>query len=369
MKITSYQLGEHKIIESDNGALWWEAHAGLGAVQSGKCYLKGDILLLGPGESEEPGYLKREFLEKLKRFPKWDRTRYFCSNFFIHDCQSGKKLTESEISEWSGRQSTSHKDSSPGPFVESLPSEGLDPAAEISHKLGQHEITRKVNGQIWWKTYSGSGSLREGRCVVAGEILFLGTGATEESGNLKHAFLERLKQLPQWRATKYYCQSCSVYDCVTGKNVIGGEGAQPPSESPHTPIGGVLIPPARTISSSTPLPKHQRTSLVISAQSFLKQVAAKVGSEVERKIHGACLKYKPVWKSKNIKFDTTAPEDPVHRFSFKKWIARIGAFVFWIGAFILMVALLLLALLHDQWKSWERHQKNHDHSARHDRDH
>ena len=43
MKSTFYRLGEYKIIDSGTGALWWEAHAGLGALISGKCFIRGEI--------------------------------------------------------------------------------------------------------------------------------------------------------------------------------------------------------------------------------------------------------------------------------------------------------------------------------------
>ncbi len=39
MKATFCRLGEYKIIEDDNGALWWEAHAGLSALVGGKCFI------------------------------------------------------------------------------------------------------------------------------------------------------------------------------------------------------------------------------------------------------------------------------------------------------------------------------------------
>ena len=69
-----------KIIEDENGALWWEAHTGVGALKSGKCFLKGDVLFILPGKLEEPGFLKREFLERIKKLPQWEKSRYYCLN-------------------------------------------------------------------------------------------------------------------------------------------------------------------------------------------------------------------------------------------------------------------------------------------------
>ncbi len=104
MKATFYKLGEYKIIEDDNGALWWEAHAGVGVLIGGKCFTRGEILFIGLRESEEPGFLAREFLNRLDRFPKWERTRFYCLNYEICYCKFGRKLTNEELAAWSRGQ-------------------------------------------------------------------------------------------------------------------------------------------------------------------------------------------------------------------------------------------------------------------------
>ena len=50
----SYKLGRYKIIEGIGGGLWWESHSGVGSAQTGKCYLEGNILIIGPSETEKP---------------------------------------------------------------------------------------------------------------------------------------------------------------------------------------------------------------------------------------------------------------------------------------------------------------------------
>ena len=73
-----YRLSEYKIIEDENGALWWEAHTGIGALKRGKCFIMGDILFIGAVKIEEPGFLKNEFLEKLQPLTEWSKTKYYC---------------------------------------------------------------------------------------------------------------------------------------------------------------------------------------------------------------------------------------------------------------------------------------------------
>jgi hypothetical protein len=89
----SYKLGRYKIIEGTSGGLWWESHYGLGSVQTGRCFIEGNILILGPSEAETPGLLKREFIEHLYKLPAWEKTKYFCSSHAIHKCKTGGRVS------------------------------------------------------------------------------------------------------------------------------------------------------------------------------------------------------------------------------------------------------------------------------------
>jgi hypothetical protein len=327
VKATFYRLGEIKIIQS-GGALWWEAHAGLGASQSGRCIIRGNILLLGPVEAEESGYLKREFLESLRGIPLWDLTAYYCSSYSIHDCRSGRRL---ELPDWA--------DISLDPRN---PTENLD--TTITARLGQHEVSKKSDGQWWWRTCSGSDTLREGRCAVEGGILFLLASEKEDQGNLKDAFLEHLSRLPPWRATEYYCPSSVLYECRTGKNLIREGGPECD-----------FIPPARVIASSATLPDPQQPSPTDSTLPLFKEAAAAAGRAVQRRLDEVILKHELRHKSGDSKSDKTASRFSFQQSPFKKWI-------FW-GGGLLLAGLLSWVFLHDQWKSWDRHHKEHQHSA------
>ena len=89
----SYKLGRYKIIEGTSGGLWWETHYGLGSVQTGRCFIEGNILILGPSEAEPPGLPKREFMEHLDQLPAWEKTKYFCSSDAIHKCKTGGRVS------------------------------------------------------------------------------------------------------------------------------------------------------------------------------------------------------------------------------------------------------------------------------------
>ena len=69
-RAVSYKLGRYKITEDIGGGLWWESHSGVGNAKTGRCYLEGNILIIGPAETEKPGFLKTEFMEHLGQLPR-----------------------------------------------------------------------------------------------------------------------------------------------------------------------------------------------------------------------------------------------------------------------------------------------------------
>jgi hypothetical protein len=71
-------------------------------------------------------------------------------------------------------------------------------------------------GQLFWKSPSGLGSLKVGKCHIKGSILFLEPGKTELSSPKKREFIQQLICLPDWRRTKYFCPSYTIYYSNTG---------------------------------------------------------------------------------------------------------------------------------------------------------
>ena len=86
----SYKLGRYKIIEGTGGGLWWESHSGVGNAKTGRCFIEGNILIIGPSETEKSGFLKREYMERLNRLPPWRKTKYYCSSYAIYNCKTGR---------------------------------------------------------------------------------------------------------------------------------------------------------------------------------------------------------------------------------------------------------------------------------------
>ena len=219
MQHTAYRLGEYKILEYEHGDLWWETHIGLGSLKSGKCFINGDILFIKSSDSMGPGFLKGEFLDHLNKLPKWEKTKYYCASYKIQVCKSGRRkplfdgldsqLQDEVIIEKNGstqREIAKTEDKSVK----------ADTTDHISHKLGRYEIIEKNMGQLFWKSHSGFGSLKKGRCHIKGNILFLEPGETEPSSLMKREFMQQLFRLPDWERTKYFCPSYTIYYSNTG---------------------------------------------------------------------------------------------------------------------------------------------------------
>jgi hypothetical protein len=365
MKPTFYSLGEYKIIERDNGALWWEAHAGLSAFIGGKCFIRGEILFIGLAESEEPGFLANEFLNQLERFPKWGKTKHYCLNYTIYECRSGRKLAEEEIAAWSRTQTqlTEETDFSRTLLGKGNQEQGSDSTEDASFRLGRYEIIQKPTGQVRWRTPSGHTLLREGKSVIVEDILFIGAAETEEPGNLRRRFLERLGQLPEWKTTQYYSPSYALYDCGTGRSLAKGEGGSwPTAESPRKGEG--LSKRNAKLSATFKLPslKFRKVLRAIHTRADTPAAPTKesIGAEKEKREKGA--KNKSGREANADKLDRSNSDTAIQWLGRKKWI---GYFV----VFLLITSFLLLAVLFGYSKKEEGHHRRDDHPSSHRSDH
>ena len=221
MKEAIYRLGEYKIIESGTGQLTWEAHFGFGEFQMGRCFTKGSILFIGPPENCQNGFLKGEFLDDLKKYPKWGKTKFYCIGVGVHHCKNGKSVTKEEMMLWTfGR--------SPGEGIEihrGAPEIFSNCAAagkvleNAVYRLQRYEVIVKTDGQIFSRTYSGSNSVSSGNCFILENILFIGPQQNKPSNFNKRQFLANLRQLPIWDQTAYFSKRFSLHECEPGNEV------------------------------------------------------------------------------------------------------------------------------------------------------
>lgn len=221
MKKNIYKLGENKIIESDTGKLRWEAHFGLGSFQEGRCFKKGTILFIGPAESQRDGFLKLEFIDHLKPFQVWLKTKYFCRGLEVYHCKTGKRVAKEEMLLWmldrsinEGNSIYSEKPGECSNYISIMIETG-----DVAFRLQKFEIIKKTKGQIVWKTETGPNTVSGGNCIILEDILFIVLLQNEQTNLNKQHFLANLKQLPEWNQTKYYCPKLSLHDCKTGNSI------------------------------------------------------------------------------------------------------------------------------------------------------
>ena len=311
-----YRLSEYKIIEDENGALGWESHTGIGGLKRGRCFIKGDILFIGEGKIEEPGFLKNEFLEKLKPLPDWRKTGYYCLGNDLRTTKSGRRLTEKEMQAWEkGGFAGENKTDLPGaPLNMGYHPEWPAGAESTSYKLGNYEIVAKTDGQLWWKSHTGYNSFKVGTCCVSEDILFIGIKDHEESGGPKKAFLDYLSRLPEWSATRYCCSNCTLHECTTGIALTQEEKLDRP----------------------------------------------KAG--IKKTIPEAVINDKKDRKVRTGKPGLIRLIDIIHRHRIKTWIA-------WAAAFLAVTAALIAALIIGFWNNEKDHHREGKHSTSHHREH
>jgi hypothetical protein len=365
MKSTFYRLGEYKIIDSGIGALWWEAHAGLGALISGRCFIRGEILFIGPRESEEPGFLANEFLNQLERFPRWEKTKHYCLNYTIYECRSGRKLTEEEIALWprSQTQWTEATVFSGTSLGKGNLKRGSDSTEDRSYRLGRYEIILKPSGQVWWKTPFGHTGLRAGKSIIADDILFIGAGETEEPSNLRRQFLERLDQLPEWRTTQYYSPSYALYDCDTGRSLAKGEGGRwPTAECPREGEGLSKRNDKLSEIFNLHFLKLRKVLRAIHAHAGTRASLTMESTGAEKEKCEKEDKDKTSRETNASKLDLPSWDTAIQWLGRKKWIG-------YIAALILITGFLLMAVLVGHWKEEEKHHKRDGHPSSHRSDH
>jgi hypothetical protein len=202
MLTKNYRMGEYKIIESDSGELTWETHGGFGALQQGRCFRKGQILFMEPAEIDAPGFLKREFLEHLKKLSVWSKTKYYCNGVQIHHCTTNTTVTKKEMVLWGLKE---------GIKQTQVAYSGEN--REAIYRLLGYEITVKADGQMIWKKPAGPLTINQGTCAVSEDILFIGPSHDVETDVSRQRFVSDLKKLPIWDRTTYYSTKTWLCTC------------------------------------------------------------------------------------------------------------------------------------------------------------
>ena len=195
-----YRLGEYRITVYDNGLLQWEKLFNFGVQRSGKCFILGNILIIGHWDHEEAGYLQLEFSEKLQKLPFWNKTLYYCFSSELLDVSTGQSLTNDFLER----------------YIALISSTGSKPLMNLSpgmFRLGRYQITIDDNGKVSWQTYEGLDRVVSGPCAVESGLLLIGPKEHDDSYLSKREFLKKLNQLPKWDKSVAWCRSLVLRTC------------------------------------------------------------------------------------------------------------------------------------------------------------
>jgi len=182
-----YRLGELIIIEHSGVLLTWVTHIALGDQRSGKCFIIGNILVIGPWDHEEAGYLKLEFHEHLMKLPAWNKTRYYCFASGLWKVGTKQSLTSYLIEQLS---------------IDIIDMRAVNITLPSTFRLGRYKITVGENSIISWQTLRELNRTIGGTCFTESGILFIGPKENElDEGQSRKIFFNGLKLLPQWDKT------------------------------------------------------------------------------------------------------------------------------------------------------------------------
>lgn len=199
---SAYRFGEYQITEYDDGVLRWVAHHGFGEQRGGRCYIVGDILVIGQFLHEEIGYLKGEFLDRLEKLPVWNRTKFYCFDSELFDVFSGKSSNQDwssdVLSTWGSNRSRRQpvRDEALGTF-----------------RLGKYRVTVASYSQISWQSLEGRDRITGGQCAIHSGILFIGPKEYETVGRSWREFLSELNKIAPWNRTRIWSHGPALRPC------------------------------------------------------------------------------------------------------------------------------------------------------------
>ena len=182
-----YRLAEYVIIERGGILFTWVSHTALGAQLSGRCFIIGNILIIGRKEHKEAGFLKLEFHEQLMKLPIWTKTTFYC--FVSSIRQVGiEQCIISKLIEY--------------PYILKNDKGAVKKIGQGNFSLGRYKITVEGNNLISWQTIGELNKIISGKCITESDILFIGPKENETGeGKSRRDFFASLKLLTEWDNT------------------------------------------------------------------------------------------------------------------------------------------------------------------------
>lgn len=194
-----YRLHEYVIIEHEGILLTWVSHTALGVQLSGRCFIIGNILLIGPKEYEEAGFLILEFHEQLMKLSPWVKTTFYCFASSIRKVDTEQSIIS---------------DLKQHPYFPNKDNEAVNTKEPGIFRLGRYKVTVDKNSIISWQTIGELNRIVSGKCITESGILFIGPKENEsEDGQSRREFFAGQKLLRQWDKTFAWGHYGSLRKC------------------------------------------------------------------------------------------------------------------------------------------------------------
>ena len=159
-----YRLSKYIIIEHGGIVLTWVSHTALGAQRSGRCFIIGNILVIGPKEHEEAGFLILEFHEQLMKLPAWAKTTFYCFASTIRKVDTEQSIMNDLIEH---------------PYIPKIDKEAVKTKGSGTFRLGRYKINVDESSIISWQTIGELNRIISGKCFTESGILFIGPKENE----------------------------------------------------------------------------------------------------------------------------------------------------------------------------------------------
>ena len=199
---STYRLGEYQITEYDDGALRWTAHHGFGEQWDGKCFILDGILVLEEVTHKEIGYLKGEFLDRIRNLPGWPKTKFYCFASDLLNVSCGRSLSQ-DLKDYLPSARGARRNRLQAQKDE-LP---------LTFRLDKYKITVADNDQISWQTLEGGNRVVGGQCTIQSCILLIGPKNYEAGGQSRAEFLKELDEMGSWQRTMVWGHSLALRPC------------------------------------------------------------------------------------------------------------------------------------------------------------
>jgi len=200
---TEYRLGEYILIEHSHILLTWLLQYPMGEQRSGKCYVVGNILVILPWYRHDPGYLRMEFHNHMRKLPVWHKTTSYSLASSLHQVIGGRVLTHDMIE------------------LLAVNAINLDLSQNIepgTFRLRRYKI-KAVNDNVFsWQTLGLNNRVVSGKCFLESGILLLGPKIEESEEVIRKSFYSELKLLPLWNKTSAWGYAETIRRCKESKH-------------------------------------------------------------------------------------------------------------------------------------------------------